>query len=610
MGSCTGGIPLYYGKSPLHRRQKLKGEIKRTKRTRTSQAIRKQKLLNREKARSHRPPDTIDSLIPKMHRNRLHKRERFERSSPLTFPGTPPADSACGPEKITTPDNRQRRRPLVVHPDLLFVPPDTAASESEYATPNSTPVPNQPPQPLTRVTSVHRPNASIILKSFQMVDDDGHSMLLVSSAMKTLVGLCWLKNSCWLDSLLEVLFWVETRDFLPISNFLTNQLPFTPILACLDERRRLLLSNSPPELISDRLLASKTELRQYIVQNKWTTSQLDDSFKNDVSWLVEALSSTRKSGDHQISNHYGLHTVVFKWCTGDDLALLSQSDTTGSIHFAHAMVGNIDRSRPILRIPSSKYEMCKGSVATYLQRYTTDFIVHSQEMGAIPCWHAHEGDVWCPGVCMSSKAIVSLPQTLIARVERENLDEEWDFPLSLRPVLEKEAQDAGLEYELVGRIFYGRSHFVARFVAVTDTPKRAKSVFFYDGMGVRGGDAGYSVKESGGVAKNLGGWNIPMPAGYSGFQTATVVYRLRGGKKAQMWFWERQRHLLQSKIGIKLNESYTEELQSQPTLERKGFKRLPPERMPWLHKSSRVRPQPYLEYIKSDVLPEPLYHQV
>ncbi|KAK1221302.1 hypothetical protein PQX77_015894 [Marasmius sp. AFHP31] len=609
------GIPLYYGKSPLQRRQKLKESIHRTKRTRTSTAIKKQSMINREKARSHRPPDTIDTLIPKRRTRGLSRAHIEPHPEPHLRFQSPVAETPI--EKDSK--SGQRRKPLVVHPDLLSPPPSSSApSDSDYETPDSSPPPRLPPtnQLQTRETSVHRPDASIISTHFQMVDDEnGRSQLLISSKIKDVIGLRWFGNSCWLDSPMEVVFWAEMRDFRSIASILadqeerTVQLPFTPIIASFDQRRRLLLSNSSPKSISDQLFEAKTDLRRYIVRNGWTRRQIEDDFDNDISWLVDALTATRKTGDHQLSNHYGVHTITFKWCTGEDLSLLNRSDTS-EITFSHNIIGKVDRSRPLLRIPSSEYGFCNGDFAIYLQRYTTNFIEHTQEMGTVPCWHAHEGDLWCSGLAMSCQAIVSLPQTLIARVEREDLESEWTFPATLFPVLnDNKAREVGLEYEIVGRIFYNGTHYTARFAGITDTPKRAKAMFFYDGLGVKGGKAGYSVKESGGIAKSLGGWNIPMPTGYGDYRTTTVIYKLRGGRKAQEWFWEQQKDLLKSKLGIILSPSYAEELESQPAFNREGFAELPIEKMVWLGSATRMKPLPYREYTKTDLLSEPLSHK-
>ena len=153
-----------------------------------------------------------------------------------------------------------------------------------------------------------------------------------------------------------------------------------------------------------------------------------------------------------------------------------------------------------------------------------------------------------------------------------------------------------MEYEIVGRILWDANHFVTRFVATTNTPKRVKGVYLYDGLGVNGGPSGYSVKEAGGITKGLGGWNIDMPLGYRKYRTVTVIYKLRGGQKAQEWFWNHQRAYLKSTVGIQLSSSYSSDLQSQPILVCPGVSETPGTQMEWLVKSSRLKKHNYREY--------------
>ncbi|ESK81827.1 hypothetical protein Moror_16752 [Moniliophthora roreri MCA 2997] len=177
--------------------------------------------------------------------------------------------------------------------------------------------------------------------------------------------------------------------------------------------------------------------------------------------------------------------------------------------------------------------MCTSNFKAYLHGHIADFIQYAKLDAPIPCWQARDGDVWCQSIADSAAIIVSLSDTLIVRVEQETLEDEWEFPQSVYPVAGKEAQDIGLVYDIVGHIFLNSTHYVAWSLATTDTPTRVKGVFFYDGQGVNAGKPEYSVKESGGVAKSLSSWNIPMPKNYKDYWTLMVLYKLQGGQKAQ-----------------------------------------------------------------------------
>lgn len=284
--------------------------------------------------------------------------------------------------------------------------------------------------------------------------------LVIDSKIKELVGIPWQKSSCWLDSSLEGLFWAEMRDIQLFLNLLTlyevtgAPSPITKILSSFDERRHLLMSNRPANEISRILCDQKTTLRQYIVKNNWTHIQSDDAHDSDFSWFVDAVNSTTRTGNVKISNHFGVQFMNFKWCTGPDLDILNEPSKSISINFSHAIVEDISRSHPALNLPTSEYDLCNGKFETFLHHHITEFTKHACESGAISCWHVRDGNVWCTGLAHAAHKVI------VVRVERETLVNEWDFPTTVCPVLDENARKVGLEYEVVGRIFWNGNHFV------------------------------------------------------------------------------------------------------------------------------------------------------
>uniref|UniRef100_A0A0W0GED6 Uncharacterized protein n=1 Tax=Moniliophthora roreri TaxID=221103 RepID=A0A0W0GED6_MONRR len=164
------------------------------------------------------------------------------------------------------------------------------------------------------------------------------------------------------------------------------------------------------------------------------------------------------------------------------------------------------------------------------------------------------------------------------------LQDEWDFPLVLQPIQSQKAKKVGLVYDIVGRSFWGRSHYVSCFVVNTNTPSRRKAVFFYNGQSwsVEGTEKGYSHWESGGISALLGGRNVSLPAAYKGFKTITIFYALHGGTSAWEWFSNYQRTQLSSTLGIQLSNDFQHLVSSQPVLNRDGFLRIPVQQMQWL----------------------------
>ncbi|KAL0063610.1 hypothetical protein AAF712_009467 [Marasmius tenuissimus] len=107
------------------------------------------------------------------------------------------------------------------------------------------------------------------------------------------------------------------------------------------------------------------------------------------------------------------------------------------------------------------------------------------------------------------------------------------------------------------------------------------------------------MKESGGITKGLGGWNIALSRGYQRYQTTTVIYKLCGGHTAQQWFWDRQRKVLQSELGVNLSAFNFKEFKSQPVMDREGFSEVPPEKMPWVPEAFWGHSHNYCEYTSS-----------
>jgi hypothetical protein len=167
----------------------------------------------------------------------------------------------------------------------------------------------------------------------------------------------------------------------------------------------------------------------------------------------------------------------------------------------------------------------------------------------VSCWRKNGNSLVCPGQCQHIEIFFNLPSVLI--IETGNLKEEveklhnqtfrvdkdgWNFPLQLLPATKSAATPSGgsLVYDLTARVFYNGSHFICRIaVPCVGKGKNSVAVYEYDGMV----DGGYSHWIEGDTAKQLGGSNPPIRRGY---WTAAVIYRLRGGARAQEIFQKRQ----------------------------------------------------------------------
>lgn len=166
-----------------------------------------------------------------------------------------------------------------------------------------------------------------------------------------------------------------------------------------------------------------------------------------------------------------------------------------------------------------------GDVAQWFRNYVSV----NKSAVATPCWRTIEGKCLCDGSASSLDIPVSIPIMLIVEIgDDHDTRNTWDFPINIRP-LSKEAETTdGLVYNIVGRAFYSASgaHFTTRF---TDNGRR---VFDYDDIAGKG----RAFERKGAKVKShLAGLDskIETPDGYI---TKAVVYRLRGGRKAQARF--------------------------------------------------------------------------
>ncbi|ESK87120.1 hypothetical protein Moror_11896 [Moniliophthora roreri MCA 2997] len=600
------GVKLYYGKPPLVQRQALQGKIHHTKKRRMPDNIRKQARQHQENTRSYRPPDTIEVLLSSSRR-----KAKFRSQRPLTPAKPQPtprhSESDSDVSEWHGIDNTEMIEPANSIPSPPSIHPssprhDTSLCKAVTFTHN-----DAQNSSTSRQTSVHHPDATIITSHYTMQPETGSNSLrlLISSKLRMMPSYVWKENSCWIDTCLELLFWCVMQNWSALSTFLsnddftTNNSPFTPIYAVLDERRRLLLSGTTKELLSMSLSEQKRSLVKYIISKGWTVHTAMNAFESDTSWLSQciSLSLTLEMGI-SLHQYFAVQSLRMKQCTGPNLSDLD----SGKNCFTHLTVERVTWKDPLHTISAAQYDSCNGDFQRYIHHWISGFTEDAALQPLKWCWHTHEGVSHCEGFVYHTKIIVSLPQVLVVRIELDNLKDEWDFPHVLYPVQTHDAKDAGLVYDIVGHSFLGHHHFVGRFVANTDTPTRKKAVFFYDGQSRNGkeGNKGYSHRESGGIKSLLSGRNVPMPEEYKGFRTVTVFYALRGGACAQEWFSDFQKVNLLENLGINLTDDYRNLVSSQPVFEKEGFSRLPTEEMHWLSDSAKKKLN-HLEYRSLDL---------
>jgi hypothetical protein len=173
----------------------------------------------------------------------------------------------------------------------------------------------------------------------------------------------------------------------------------------------------------------------------------------------------------------------------------------------------------------------EGNVLTWFNS-VTELQPYNQGSKVDRCWRRVDDDNLsevfqaCIGACTHSTFFLRLPSIMILEPDTSQTPA-WDFPRFLGGKSPKNHR-----FELVGRIFFGHSHFICRFSVPSSSSRRA--VYQYDGIANRG----YSQHLAGSIDSLLAGTTpSDLPLGYT---TYAAIYRLEGGQEAQEQLYQSQ----------------------------------------------------------------------
>ncbi|KAJ7017996.1 hypothetical protein C8F04DRAFT_978179 [Mycena alexandri] len=355
----------------------------------------------------------------------------------------------------------------------------------------------------------------------------------------------WSRNSCWLDSSLELIFNPVMRDFLGFSS-------------------RHTLPGSASD-VSNALSLQRDSLRDHIKACRLIRST--NSFESIIAWLPGVLKFKRDGSSRLAESYFHSKAVSIRTCAGtkDGIAKHVQISGKTSTRYVHTLY-------------ASKCKTYKQSVKQWLR----DTILVNKTPALMPqCWRVHDGVECCPGTADLVSFTIELPIVLILEVQEEK-DNDWDFPGSLK-IPGNNIADPAVTYDLVGRGLYSRSksHYVTRYCDAEQS-----AVFTYDGKK----NGGSSVREHGGKAAlktHLCGLKIDTPPT---FTTSIVIYHMRGGLEAQQNFAASQRLAAERihRFGFLNNPLPT------ICLQRPGFDRVKDEDRFWLKNPYEARTIDYI----------------
>ncbi|KIJ13899.1 hypothetical protein PAXINDRAFT_13224 [Paxillus involutus ATCC 200175] len=392
----------------------------------------------------------------------------------------------------------------------------------------------------------------------------------------------WKDNSCWLDSSLELIYTVASKQFytsfLPRFQTMSRTHPLWNLYEAIDFRMTLVDLEQATSMLGNQ----RDNLRKVLKHASIIKSLSDKG--SLFSWLATLLKyrQDQPDGAHMDARSYfETHTVVLRLCDGTATTPCHWQLTTPA-----------RASTLMFQLNSSNADLHGGD----LEKWLRDVVrINKQPTPSINCWRTSEGTPLCNGSASSLTLYVHLPVMLIIEAgDHTDVKNRWNAPATLRPLSSSHAE-AGVIYDIAGVAYFDPTadHFVARF-----TPD-SKKVFHYDGM--RHSGVAMLIKGAT-ITSHLTGYpnrdNCP-----DGCSRHAFVYQLRGGTKAQEIFGEHQSQQalrLYDIIFAECSEGQDHIGRSLPhiSLGKNNIKQLLPEDLKWLRNPSRAKTVDYEQVIQ------------
>ncbi|KAJ7440431.1 hypothetical protein FB451DRAFT_1191601 [Mycena latifolia] len=282
-----------------------------------------------------------------------------------------------------------------------------------------------------------------------------------------LVGYPWSKNSCWLDSGLELLFSAITRDF-PDFSFVFEDIDpacgIAPLFKVMNLRKTLPGSDRDP---SNMLSLQRDGFRTHLKACKLIKATND--FDSIIAWLPGLFKHKNNASSRSAQSYFHSKIVTIRSCAGS-------ADE------------NIAKHIQISCVPFHKYvHILQAADAKKFKSHIKQWLQNEILVNKTPP--------------LNLRVVGAIGTALIILILEVNTEagNDWDFP----PVIETNH----IIYDIVGRGFYSRTknHFIVRYC---DADKSA--VYTYDDLK----EGGFAVRERGGkgaIKTHLCGLTIDSP---------------------------------------------------------------------------------------------------
>ncbi|KAF9470273.1 hypothetical protein BDN70DRAFT_939859, partial [Pholiota conissans] len=330
----------------------------------------------------------------------------------------------------------------------------------------------------------------------------------------------WSRNSCWLDTSLELLYNALStgglEEFSVLCTDLPNGSPLLPLRDALVKRKDLMTGSYTQAELIQNLTHQRNTLRDFLAKKRFSKKIGEfDGIWVYVSEIVrrivqdelrERFEDSKKPSQRAIQYFQTLLTEMHE-CTG-----------VAELGGRHVEIQRIPRRRVLLDISDYTIEQYGGDLAAYFK----DYFSLTRKTVPRTCWRTRDSVPLCTGERKDTESIIiSIPVIFAIEVSATDNTNTWNFPSTIIPLSETAAKDHHVIYDLVGyaMLTQNRTHFTAKYVSRST---QSHSVYTYDGRQ----NGGQPFRIDGDLTSNVD----------PGDFVAHAFYYLRGGIQAQQMF--------------------------------------------------------------------------
>ncbi|KAJ7658638.1 hypothetical protein DFH06DRAFT_1407053, partial [Mycena polygramma] len=327
-------------------------------------------------------------------------------------------------------------------------------------------------------------------------------------------GYSWDRNSCYLDTSLELIFHTVLpgfeREWGARADTLHDAESIKKLFEFMSQRLKIEIDSGSGVTpgVMKALVEQRNKFRKFLEHSHIVPDPY--AFNPLFAWLEKIVSHQHNREDTFARSYFHSYSISLRTCPGDDQ------------NRSHLHLKRLNAAFNY-NLTAELWDTYHGDVAKW---FRTIVRVDRDAEHTPSCWRNvdNDGHPTCAGAATLLPLLLGIPVMLILEVPGDwhgRRAKSWNFPERLRPLTASAATTYGVEYEIVGRAFTNGGHFTASFT--TD----GTNTYSYDDT-KNGGCAVLAPDAC------LAGKAVSKPG--TGWRTYAVVYRLRGGTRAQTFF--------------------------------------------------------------------------